>query len=89
MPKHVSCIVKSDRHNPHERITHIGGYGWKITQEQAIRDIEADPNTYYTHVDGNSAWIEVATSRQGNKYIRTKGDDENQNNLLSLDSCPV
>ncbi|MFI2859364.1 DUF3892 domain-containing protein [Paenibacillus sp. JSM ZJ436] len=37
----ILCIIKSDRYNPHERITHIGGKNadgarWHITQENAI-----------------------------------------------------
>ena len=37
----VLCIHKTDRSNPHERITHIGGRNgdgtaWKITQEEAM-----------------------------------------------------
>ena len=43
----VLCINKSDRHNPHERITHIGGMNtdgtrWKVTQTGAIVGIESD-----------------------------------------------
>lgn len=41
----ITCINKSDRQNPHERITHIGGKigaegggPWKITQEKAIEN---------------------------------------------------
>ena len=35
----IKCVKKRDRPNPHERITHVGGYGanqWKLTQEEAI-----------------------------------------------------
>ncbi len=41
----IKCINKSDRPNPHERITHVGGYEdkrWKITQQEAIRYIESE-----------------------------------------------
>ena len=36
----VIYITKSDRTNPHERITHIGGMSgqrWKITEAEAIQ----------------------------------------------------
>ena len=32
----IKCINKSDRFNPHERITHVGGFTdrqWKVTQQ--------------------------------------------------------
>jgi hypothetical protein len=40
----ILCVNKSDRYNPHERITHIGGKNangtrWHITQEAAIAGI--------------------------------------------------
>lgn len=88
----IKCINKQDRQNPHERITHVGGYGtsqWKLTQEQAIRHIE-DPNgwNFWVSVSGKSVWVVVGVSRFGNKYLRTQDDGEDQNNLLSLPECP-
>ncbi len=42
----VLCVNKSDRPNPHERITHIGGKNgdstrWSLTQQDAIGGIES------------------------------------------------
>jgi len=42
----IRCINKSDRFNPHERITHVGGTNdngtrWKLTQPDAIAGIES------------------------------------------------
>lgn len=89
----VKCVNKRDRPNPHERITHIGGYAnsqWKITQEDAIRMIERGEWKFYVALasTNRSVWIEVAVSRFGNKYLRTVGDDDTRNNLLSLPECP-
>lgn len=88
----ISCINKSDRMNPHERITHVGGYAdkqWKITQEEAIAFIEnGDWRFWVKPPNADSVWVIVATSRYGNKYLKTEADGEQPNNLLSLPECP-
>ncbi|MFC4273099.1 DUF3892 domain-containing protein [Sneathiella chungangensis] len=93
MAHQVRCINKVDRDNPWERITHIGGVNddnsrWRITQARAIEGIESGKWKFYVSVGGESVWIVVATSRFGNKYIKTESDGEDQNNLLSLPECP-
>jgi hypothetical protein len=89
----VKCINKSNRYNPHERITAIGGINpdgqrWKLTQEEAINAIEAGKWKFYVTKNGNSVWVVVAKSAQGNKYLKTEADGEQPNNLLSLPECP-
>jgi len=89
----ISCIKKSDRSNPHERITHVGGVNgdgtrWRLTQEQAISGIETGKWRFYTSVRGDSVWVIVAVSRFGNKYLKTESDGDQPNNLLSLPECP-
>jgi len=89
----IKCINKRDRPNPHERITHVGGYAssqWKITQEEAIGMIERNEWKFFVSLPGTSrsVWVEVGVSCYGNKYLRTEGDDDTRNNLLSLPECP-
>ena len=90
----IECINKSDRDNPWERITHIGGVNadrtrWKITQERAIEGIETGKWRFWVAVpDIDSVWVIVATSQYGNKYIKTVPDGDQPNNLLSLPECP-
>jgi hypothetical protein len=89
----VLCINKSDRTNPHERITHIGGKNgdgtrWKITQAEAITGIESRKWDFYVTRGGRTVRVIVATSRFGNKYIKTEADGEQPDNLLSLPECP-
>ncbi|NEV64501.1 DUF3892 domain-containing protein [Thiorhodococcus minor] len=88
----VTCINKSDRYNPHERITHIGGKNqdgtpWKLTQEQAIEGVESGKWRFWVSVGGHSVWVVVAMSAYGNKYLKTQNDGEHPNNLLSLPEC--
>ncbi len=89
---HIKCVNKSDRYNPHERITHVGGDsggGWRVTQEQAIAHIEGGEWRFWVAPPGQeSVWVVVGVSRYGNKYLKTTADGEQPNNLLSLPECP-
>ena len=87
----IKCINKSDRYNPHERITHVGGVTdgrWRITQEDAIQLIENKTWRFYVKVIDKPVWIVVAISQYGNKYLKTEADGTQPNNLLSLPECP-
>ncbi len=89
----IMCINKSQRLDPHERITHVGGVNtngerWKLSQPNAIDGVEAGKWRFYTSVAGVSVWVIVATSAAGNKYLKTQNDGQHPNNLLSLPECP-
>lgn len=85
----ITCIIKSDRFNPHERITHVGGVGWKKTQETVIQEIESGSRSYYVHAAGRTVDVIVATSHYGHKYLKTTADGIEPDNLLALGTCRV
>lgn len=94
MPKNtaqIMCINKRQHYNPHERIIGVGGIisgaPWRITEEVAIHHIESGEWGFYTSVNGVSTWVVVAT-HNGRKYLKSKADGYEPNNLLSLGECP-
>jgi hypothetical protein len=87
MTKEVTCVNKQDRQSPYERITHIGGAGWRDTQTDAIRKIENRTESYYVNRGSSRVNVIVANSRFGHKYLKTESDGDEPNNLLSLPEC--
>ena len=93
MDKHeIKCINKSNRFSPYDRIENIGGLNpngtrWRITQARAIEGIESGKWSFYVNNNGNFVDVIIAL-HNGVKYLKTKNDGLEPNNLLSLPECP-
>lgn len=93
MDRHeIKCINKSNRDNSHEAILNIGGLNsngtrWRITVQRAIEGIEIGKWSFYVNVNGNYTDV-IVSSYNGVKYLKTKSDGFESNNLLSLPECP-
>jgi hypothetical protein len=91
----VRCINKTNRASAHERIHSIGGTNgdgtrWKLAQGRAITGIENGEYRFFVERPaGHRAWVVVATSSTGRKYLKTEADGEQPDNLLSLPECPA
>ena len=90
----ITCILKNDGAQAHERIKSIGGIDpadgkrWKLSQQDAITGIESGKLRFYVMVGGKAVPVVVAVNAWGNKYLKTQSDRELPMNLLNLPECP-
>jgi hypothetical protein len=89
----VTCIDKPNPESAHEHITHVGNpvAGWKWPREKVIASIEAKINTFYVLDPYNGKRSDVGVVRPADRapYLRTYADGDWNNNLLSLNQCPI
>jgi hypothetical protein len=85
--RQVTCISKrGNHHHAHERISSIGGSGWKLSEDDAIKTIEGGKDEFYVSAGGRTVDVVVATHK-GRKYLKTTADSYSPDNLLSLPEC--
>jgi hypothetical protein len=89
----IKCINKTNRTDPHERISHVGGLNpdgsrWKMLEDDAITKVEDGTYRFWTQGGGRNVWVIIARSAAGHKYLKTESDGIHPNNLLALPECP-
>lgn len=89
----VTCIVKHDRGNPHERIKSLGGINgnggrWDLTENEVIKQIKTGNYSFYVVVNGRRVNVIIAI-HEGREYLKTTADGYAPNNLLNLPGCRV
>jgi len=82
----VTCISKSNRAEPHQRISFIGGSAWRFTESQAIKFIEGGMFEFFVNAGGRPVKLVVGLHR-GHKYLKTAADEEAPERLLNLPEC--
>lgn len=89
----VTCILKPHAQSPHEHITHLGNPAgnWMWTREMVIESIDTKTNTFYVLDSTNRKRADIGVVRESGKapYLRTYADGRWDNNLLSLNQCPL
>lgn len=82
----VTCITRSES-DPDARIRAIGGDDFHHTVEEAVQAINSRTHQYWTQVEGESVWVEVAYRPDGEPYLKTGRDESQPNSLLELEEC--
>ncbi len=79
----VTFTTKTSYQSPYKCISHIGGYGWCFSQEQAVSAIFNQQYYFYTHINDRTVNI-IIGSEDGNPYLKTEIDREQPEQLLAL-----
>lgn len=89
----IKCINKTNLTDAHERISGIGGghsdgTRWWISVNDAVAGVINNTLSFYVKQGNSTVDVIVAESSRGHKYLKTKSDGFQPNNLLSLPECP-
>lgn len=89
----VHWVDKTEDAGSSQRVRHIGGSSralrWKHSQAEAIRAIEKGEFTYYMEKETLVFELQVGTSSDGQKYLKTKADIDHPHQLASLPAFPA
>ena len=88
--RQITCTTKAGMLGPStERyITHVGGPSFgKITEDEAISDIEHDLHNYYISEGGKPVTVHIQAGKH-RKFLKSEADGYFPNNLVNLPHCP-
>ena len=91
----ITCINKDNgnHENPNVAITHLGwvnesnGNSGKSTRLDMYEFIKNGGQAFVMDSAGNKAYLITAETASGTKYVKTKADSTERNNLLTLQEC--
>jgi len=88
----IDCVNKTNRPDPHERISHVGGPNpsgarWKLQESEVITGTESGRWTFYVEQPAGHVVNVFVAVRLGRKYLKTTADGEQPDNLLALPGC--
>jgi hypothetical protein len=91
MTDQIICITKHNRYSSHEAIERVGGVrangeAFNITREECADDILSQKTSYEVQVGKNRTPV-LAYTKGAGKYLMTKSDQTDTDNLLSLPEC--
>jgi hypothetical protein len=82
----ILCISKTNSIQYFERISHIGGPGWRYTEKQAIALLKIGTYEFYMKKDGQRVKLIIGTCKE-KPYLKTELDDLSPDCLLTLADC--
>lgn len=82
----VTCITKTEHASPYQRISHIGGNGWRFTQEQAVQGILSEQYLFYMLKGPKTVELTIGLY-EDIVYLKTTADGPHPNHLLRLPEC--
>jgi hypothetical protein len=89
--RRIDCIEQHDR-GKSARIAAISGFNadgtaWKMSESEAIREIEAGRTKFYCDMEGQAYLVVVGFDRSGAKFLKTAIDSDRPDCLLRLPRC--
>lgn len=89
----VTCITKPHPQSPHEHISHLGNpaRGWIWPCEKVIESIDERTNSFFVIDPRSGKRADIGIVRPSGKapFLRTHADGDWNDNLLSLNQCPL